>query len=648
MEQQQAWAPWAACNDTHVEYPGDRRIHDLFEEQARKQPEKTALIFNGRELSYAELNRRADLLAAHLRGLGAGPDAIAAISMERSLEMMVGLLAILKSGAAYLPLDPAFPAERLQFMLEDSGASMLLTESRLLGRFPLQPEHVVLVDSEPAGVQTEPRGSGAESHHLAYVMYTSGSTGKPKGVMVEHRNAVNFFTGMDRVLGPEPGVWLAVTSISFDISVLELFWTLTRGFTVVLQAESDRIGSGAEYSIDSQIMRHGVTHFQCTPSMARLLASSSGFLESLRGLRKLMLGGEALPAALVAQLRPHVAGDIFNLYGPTETTIWSGAYRVSGGERAVPIGRPIANTQFYILDETLQPVPAGELGELYIGGAGVARGYLNRPELTAEKFLANPFDSGRMYRTGDLVRYRPGGEVEFAGRVDNQVKILGFRIEPEEIEAALDRHPAVEAAAVVAQESASGEKKLAAYLVLRKEAAASVSELRAYLQQKLPPHMTPAAFTLLEGMPTTPNGKIDRKSLAARRASADDAAHPGKTRAELERLISGISREVLDLEDLGVEDRFFDVGATSLEIAEVAAKLGEALHRDIPLTDLFQYPTVAALALHLSGGGPQNAASRTDSQRGESRKRAMLRRAGTAHPNDGKTGHGAASAGGME
>jgi len=464
--------------------------------------------------------------------------------------------------------------------------------------------------------------------------------------MIEHRNVVNFFTGMDLVLGPEPGVWLAVTSISFDISVLELFWTLTRGFTVVLQAESDRIASGAESSIHAQIAKYRVTHFQCTPSMARLLASSPEFLESLRGLRKLMLGGEALTAGLVAQLRPYVSGgDLFNLYGPTETTIWSGAYRVQGGETVIPIGRPIANTQFYILDGNLEPVPAGELGELYIGGAGVARGYLNRPELTAGRFIPSPFDTGRIYRTGDLARFRPDGTVEFGGRVDNQVKILGFRIEPEEIEAVLGGHPAVDAAAVVAQETAAGEKKLAAYVVLRKAAGATVSEMRAYLQQKLPPHMIPASFAVLDSMPSTPNGKTDRQALAARRASAGGAhSAASRTRVELEQLISVISREILNLETFDTGERFFDLGATSLEIAEIATKLGEALQRDISLTDLFQYPTAGALALHLSLGAGQDTPERQDPGRGESRKKAMLRRSKNGHRNKRNTGMANAAA----
>jgi len=447
--------------------------------------------------------------------------------------------------------------------------------------------------------------------------------------MVEHRNAINFFVGMDRAIGAGPGVWLAVTSISFDISVLELFWTLTRGFTVIIQADEEKLASGGEYSLHAQIERYGVTHLQTTPSLVRLLASNAASFQAFRRLRKLIIGGETLPSALAARLRAQVPGDVYNLYGPTETTIWSAAYRVGGGETVVPIGRPLANTQLYILDAYLRPVPFGATGELFIGGAGVVRGYLNRPELTKERFVPDPFSpdrSGCMYRTGDLARYKPNGDVEFLGRVDNQVKIFGFRIEPEEIEAALNQHPAVQAAAVVAREDIPGDKRLAAYVLLLDSNAVGMNELRVYLQQRLPAHMIPSSFAAVDLMPSTPNGKIDKKALLANRPRQGASRAAVKTRGEFERLISSIWREALKTKTVDIHDSFFDLGATSLIVAEVAATLSEELQIDLPLTDLFQYPTIDALAGYLSRNGDHDEvlAANAGFTAGQSRKAAML------------------------
>ncbi|MGH9613990.1 MAG: non-ribosomal peptide synthetase, partial [Bryobacteraceae bacterium] len=618
-------------NNTETAYPAERCIHEAFEEQADRSPDATAIIFKGRTLTYNKLDEKADQIAARLVEAGAGPDVIVGICIERSLEMMPCLLGILKAGAAYLPLDPAFPPERLRFMLEDSGALILLTERHLAERFREQAARIIIADPELGEADIESQKhvpSGVTSGNLAYVIYTSGSTGKPKGVMVEHRQVMNFFAGMDCVISPDPGVWLAVTSISFDISVLELFWTLAHGFTVIVQADDERLASGSEYSIEAQIERHGVTHLQTTPSMARLLAANPASFHSFRCLRKLIIGGEILPSALAAQLRRQVPGDVFNLYGPTETTIWSASYRVSGGEAIVPIGRPIANTQLYILDARLRPVPFGASGELFIGGAGVVRGYLNRPELTRERFAADPFGrdrSGSIYRTGDLARYKPNGDAEFLGRVDNQVKIFGFRIEPEEIEAVLSQHPAVQAAAVVPREDVPGEKRLAAYVLLRDSNAVGVNELRVYLQQRLPPHMVPSSFALVDAMPSTPNGKIDKKALLTYHSGHGASRAAVKTRGEFERLISGIWREALETEAVDIHDNFFDLGATSLMVAEVAASLSEALQIDLPLTDLFQYPTIDALAGYLSRHGAHHNGLAADVglTRGQSRKAAM-------------------------
>ena len=594
----------ARWNATYVEVPAGKCIHHLVEEQARRSPDAPAVISRGQALTYRELDEKAGRLARRLQRMGAGPEKIVAICADRSLEMMAGLQGILKSGAAYLPMDPSYPFERLQFVLEDSKAVLLLVPQKMRTQFGAAGARIVLIDSDGEDVPPESPGN-VQSRNLAYVIYTSGSTGKPKGVMVEHCNVINFFAGMDLILGDEPGVWLAVTSIAFDISVLELFWPLVRGGTVVIQSDADRLAPG-EYGIASQIRNCGITHLQCTPSLARLLALNRECLESMGSLKKLILGGEALSPALVGQLRRTVRGDILNLYGPTETTIWSAAYPVRGDEATIPIGRPIANTSLYVLDEELRNVPIGDPGELFIGGRGVARGYLGKPELTAERFPANPFrgdSSDRIYRTGDLARYRDDGNVEFLGRVDNQVKILGFRIEPEEIESVLGQHPCVSTAAVVAVDSSSGEKELIGYAVPKVPDSITVAELRIYLQRRLPAHMVPARLSILDALPTTPNGKTDRKTLAERSRSAGGETAQTVSSDGIERLIVKICSEILKTARVPTDRNFLDLGLMSLQVAELAARLGEALNREILLIDLFEHSTIRSLAAYLSTRG---------------------------------------------
>ncbi len=624
-----AWAQLERWNDTTSEYASEKCIHEFFEEQARRTPDNPAVSFQDQTLTYQELDRKSNQLARHLRSLGAAPDQIVAVSLERSVDMLVALLAILKSGAAYLPLDPAYPHERLEFMLQDSGALLLLTAEQLSAKFPEIQKPLVKIDSDWPPVEAnaaDSLGHTAASSNLAYVIYTSGSTGKPKGVMIEHRQVSNFFTAMDRVIGPEPGAWLAVTSISFDISVLELFWTLARGFHVVLQSESDKLVSQGDYSISAQIARHRVTHMQCTPSMARLLAAAPESRQALGRLQKLLVGGEAFPSSLAADLARATAGEIHNMYGPTETTIWSTTYRVSGNEDAMPIGRPIANTYVYVLDKNLKPLPIGAPGELCIGGAGVVRGYLHRPELTAERFPSNPFRGGeRVYRTGDLARFRPDGEIEFLGRIDNQIKISGFRVELEEIEAVLGRHPGVRAAAVITREDVPGELRLAAYVVAAEAQPSLAKELRIYLHQKLPPHMLPSSFAFLDSLPFTPNGKINRKALAALAPPPKESSGPAVTPAAMEQLIANIWKEILSVDEVSPTENIFDLGATSLTTIEAASRLREACRREIAVTELFQHPTIRALAAYLVD--PANSAPVSRSAgRALSRRSAMLRR----------------------
>ncbi|MDB6114914.1 MAG: non-ribosomal peptide synthetase [Lacunisphaera sp.] len=984
-ERQELLVDW---NATPAAYPRQSCVHELFEQQAARTPDAIALVFDDTEVTYAELNHRADQLAAQLREHGIGPDTLVGVCVERSIEMMTGLLAIQKAGGAYVPLDPAYPKERIAFMLQDSEAPVLLTQLSLLSKLPPHRAAVICVDAPPAPNGLHPAvahpKAATRPENLAYVLYTSGSTGNPKGVMVTHRNVVNFFTGMDGALGhtPDtpPGVWLAVTSISFDISVLELFWTLTRGFKVVILADeaklpgladarraatarraldfslfyfasedgtggdryrlllegakfadqhgfkavwtperhfhsfgglypnpsvvsaaiaavtehvqiragsvvsplhhpariaeewsvvdnlsrgrvglsfangwhdrdftlnpanfADRreimrknigtvrslwrgesvefpggrgnavpikiyprpiqqelpvwvtaagspetfklageLGAGVlthllgqelddlgrkikiyrearkaaghdegcvtialhtfvgedlaavkervrgplcryladsadllkglsqalypgaemknlakeemdalidysfnryfelcgllgtpatcrnilqklsalgideiacliDFGVDAdaaleslklvdgvraefqdqaaraaapartsrslieQLQRHGVTHLQCTPSFARLLAGSPETLEALQALRQLMVGGEALPVGLATQLASELPGAILNMYGPTETTIWSTTSRVTGEANptgAVDIGRPIANTQVYILDAHRQPLPIGVPGELWIGGDGVARGYWHRPDLTAEKFAPDPFLVGnRMYRTGDLVRYRPDGLIDFLGRVDHQVKLRGHRIELGEIEAALMQHSSVRQAVVVLRADTADDPRLVAYLVPAGDEEPAEKALRDFLKQKLPDHMVPATFVSLPQLPLTPNGKVDRKQLPApqgggRKAGAGFIA----PQAGVEQTIAAIWKDILHTDQIGVDDNFFDFGGHSLQVVQVQNRLREALNVDVPVLKLFQFPTVRTLAAFIgeqSTGTPE-------------------------------------------
>jgi natural product biosynthesis luciferase-like monooxygenase protein/non-ribosomal peptide synthase protein (TIGR01720 family) len=982
-ERQRVLVEW---NATASEFPRDRTVHELVEEQVERTPEATAVVFGGRSLTYAELNAQANRLAHHLRGLGVGPEVLVGVCLERGLEMVVGLLAVLKAGGAYVPLDPTYPRRRIAFMLEDSRASVLLTAHQIATDLTSRDIQLVRPDLDTAAIATEgsgPISSGVTADHAAYVIYTSGSTGTPKGVVVTHRNVVNFFSAMDDRLDHEqPGVWLAATSISFDISVLELFWTLARGFTVVLHGDVEgeksahgrtsmptqrhlqfslfyfasgeggsptdryrlllegarfgdergfcaiwtperhfhtfgglypnpslmgaalatttkrigiragscvaplhsairiaeewsvvdnlsggrvgisfasgwhpddfvlapdsfpnrrevmvrqidmvrrlwrgesvwmRNGSGKrvevrilphpvqselpvwitaagspdtfriagengcnllthllgqsmdelaerirvyreawqgagngpgsghvtlmlhsfvghsddevreqvrtpmkhylrssagliqraarafpalqgatpeepggftldELSADEMnavldfsferyfersgllgsrekclgiaeeviglgvdevaclidfvdatdlvlehlpmldevreqigrrsihpieqgapthpiirlIEEHGVTHLQCTPSMASVLLASPRAEDALASLRQLLVGGEAFPATLAQELRRAVTGSIVNMYGPTETTIWSSTFELDepgvSSTDTVPIGRPIGNTRLYILDARLQPVPLGVVGELFIGGDGVARGYLGRPEVDAERFIPDRFSGrrgDRLYRTGDLARHRDDGNVEYVGRMDSQVKLRGHRIELGEIERVVSAHPAVRDSTVVLRDGGTEHERLVAYVVSRAGSRVSAPELRSHLEDRLPRYMLPAAFVVLEALPLTPNGKVDRAALPApERATEPEVVYVGP-RTPTEEVLATAWADVLGLDRVGVEDNFFDLGGHSLVATRVVSRIRSALGIDVPLRALFEAPTVAALA----------------------------------------------------
>jgi amino acid adenylation domain-containing protein len=568
-------------------------LHALVEAQAARTPDDVALVFGDARVTYAELDARANRLAHHLRGLGAGPEARVGICLMRSAETVVAILAVLKAGAAYLPLDPAYPADRLAYMLEDSGAPMLVTQSSLRGLLPADGVRIVSVDEEAAAIAARPADrpeAGVDADNVAYVIYTSGSTGRPKGVVVTHGTAAAFLAGMDdRVGGPVPGTWLAVTRISFDIHVLELLWTLARGFRVVVQPEVDQVRAGE--SLAEQIRRHEVTHLQCTPVLAGMLIAESG-AESLRGLHRVLLGGEALTPALAAQITAVVPGGLVNLYGPTETTVWCTTHEVAADAGAtIPIGRPIANTRTYVLDDGLRSRAHGVPGELYVAGAGVTRGYLHRPALTAERFVPDPFSSrpgARMYRTGDLGRLRSDGALEFRGRVDFQVKVRGFRIELGEIEAVLLRHPSVADAVVLARQDEGGAR-LAAYVTGRDGAAPDVRELRDVVSRALPDYMVPAAFVVLDAIPVTPNGKVDRRALPEPHFAAQAEGYVAP-RTPTEEIVAGVWAELLGVDRVGARDGFFALGGHSLLGTRVVSRIRERLGVEVPLATLFEAP----------------------------------------------------------
>lgn len=598
-ERHQMLVTW---NDTRGEYP-PRLVVELIEDQAFQRPDEIAVSFEERQLSYGELSRKSNQLARHLHNLGVGPEVRVGVCIERSLDVVVGLLGILKAGGAYVPLDPAYPKDRLGWMLQDSGSAVLLTQSHLIDLLPELPVEVVCLDTDWDKIGREnPEIPAIEAalDNAAYLIYTSGSTGRPKGVQISHRALVNFLRSMQRQLElTDKDVMLAVTSLSFDIAALELYLPLTVG------ARLEVVG-GKTVSDSRQLRKwlaaSGATVMQATP-VTWLFLIGAGWLSG--DYMKILCGGEVLSRDLANQLVGRGAS-VWNLYGPTETTIWSTSYEVKPGDGPVSIGYPIDNTQVYLLDAYLQPVPVGTPGDLHIGGAGVARGYLNQPALTGEKFIPHHSSEeagARLYRVGDLAVYKPDGSIEFLGRVDDQVKIRGHRIELGEIESALVEHPWVRQAAVAANEISPGNKQLTAYVVLKLGRIASIDVLRNFLREKLPDYLIPSAFVTLNALPLTPNGKVDRRALAGAEGihfSAKTAYTPPQT--GMEQAIVEIWREALGLDKIGVNDNFFDLGGHSLLMSEVFNKLQQLMSRELSMIELFEHPTVRALAEYLSRG----------------------------------------------
>ncbi|MEJ0090102.1 MAG: amino acid adenylation domain-containing protein [Limisphaerales bacterium] len=595
-QRQQLLVEW---NDTASDYPRDRCVHELFEEQAERTPEATAVLFGDQQLTYRQLNEHANQLAHHLLLLGVKPDTLVGICLERSINMIVGLLGILKAGGAYVPLDPTYPHERLAFIFEDARPMVILTQNKLRNRFPC--DHVKIICLEAVNERIyhsgnqHTNGIRPQANHLAYVIYTSGSTGQPKGVAIEHLSAVNFIYWAKKVFSDaEMAGVLAATSICFDLSVFELFVTLSRGGKIILAENA--------LELPHLIAKDQITLINTVPSAIAELVKNNSIPVNVQVIN---LAGEPLTTALVDQIYAlgHIR-KVNDLYGPTETTTYSTFTIRQSGAKAT-IGRPIANTRCYVLDEGLAVVPVGVVGELHIGGDGLARGYLNRPELTAERFIADPFSpepGARLYKTGDLVRYLPDGNLEFLGRRDQQVKIRGFRIEPGEIEAVLAIHPKVRQAAVIAREDVPGNKALVAYLVVREEPAPTVTELRDFLLARLPDYMVPAAFVPLEKLPLTPNGKLDRNALPAPAQNRLGAAAPSVApQTPTQTALAKIWADLLGIPSPGIHDNFFALGGHSLLAVRMIFRIRETFKIGLPVRAIFEFPTLAKLARVVDG-----------------------------------------------
>jgi len=595
--------PLRTWNETATDYPRDNTVAELFEEVAVTHPNSTAVICDGRQLTYAELNVRANRLAHRLRRMGVGAETMVGCCIERSLELLVALAAILKAGGAYVPLDPLYPKDRLDFLLEDTGAPVMLTQRALVSTVLAGRETpFVCVDELDHTLQstddTNPPAVGGPAT-LAYVMYTSGSTGQPKGVMVENRAIVRLVRNTNYCHFGDDGVFLQFAPISFDASTLEIWGPLLNGGRLVVTPP--RASSLGE--LGKVIREQGVTTLWLTAGLFNLMVEQR--LEDLRHVRQLLAGGDVLSpwhVRMVLESLPHCR--LINGYGPTENTTFTCCHTMLPGERVpnpVPIGRPISNTQVYILDERLQPVPPGKTGELYASGDGVARGYLNNPDATAEKFVSNPFAleaDARMYRTGDLARWREDGVIEFLGRVDNQVKILGHRIEPGEIETVLRMHKDVKEICIVPHTEETGSKHLVAYYV-PSDPSSSPPDLREFLRRKLPQYMVPGLFVPMTSMPLSPNGKVDRAALPAPVFAPENESAAALPTTQLQQTIIDLWKRILHIDWAGIDDNFFDLGGDSLLLVAVHSNLQKVLQTEIAVTDLFEFATVRTLAKHL-------------------------------------------------
>jgi amino acid adenylation domain-containing protein len=590
-------------NATSTDYPRDTCVHELFEEQVRRTPDAVAVEFGEDRLTYRDLNRRGNQLAHHLISLGVRPDQLVGICVERSLEMIVGVLGILKAGAAYLPLDPEYPVDRFKYMLEDAGTTVVVTLERFKDRLPETETPAVLLDGDAellATQETQDPGSPCTADNLVYVMYTSGSTGKPKGTAIRHRSVVRLLFGVDYVELDDQQTILQLAPLAFDASTFEIWGALLHGGRLVVAPPGPLDFAQLERVVSS---RHVTTMWLTASLFNRVIETRP---EALVGVKQLLTGGEALSVHHVRMALDRLGTEtkLINGYGPTESTTFTCCYGVprdlSPDATSVPIGRPIGNTRVYVLDPHLQLVPVGVLGELYVGGDGLATGYWKRPELTAEQFIENPLSStpgDRLYRTGDVVRWLPTGDLEFLGRRDDQIKLRGYRIELAEIEAALREHASIADVVVVLRGATSAEKRLVAYIVPQEEQAPTTSDLRAHLQKSIPDYMVPSAFVALDRLPLNPNGKVDRKALPEPR---DERPEMEKEyvppRSATEAALVWIWCETLGVQRVGVHDNFFELGGHSLLATQLISRVRATFQLEVPLREVFQQPTVAGLA----------------------------------------------------
>lgn len=594
IEREQMLVTWNDTGSVNHDYAS---IHQFFEEQVIRMPDAVAVAYKNEQLTYDELNRRANQLAHYLRSLGVGPDVLVGICVERSLEMIVGILGVLKAGGAYIPLDPSYPAERLVFILANAAAPVLLTQQRLERNINSSTSKVVCLDADWAiiGQQSEANATCVvDSHNLAYVIYTSGSTGKPKGVLVEHASLCNLVEAQirDFEVGTDSRV-LQFVSFNFDVSVADIFMSLCAGATLYLVPLEAMVPGPALLDL---LRKHAITIARIPSSVLATLPS-----EGLPSLQTLICGGESWSSDIIT--RWGAGRRFFNEYGPTETTICATMAECFCDDQSPTIGRPLANVRVYVVDSELTPVPVGAAGELCIGGIGLARGYLQRPETTAEQFVPDPFsfeEGNRLYKTGDLVRYLPDGTIKFLGRIDQQVKVRGFRIELGEIETALSQHPHLRECIVTVREDKPGDKRLVAYIVLeeQKEHPISVtSSLRDFLKEQLPEYMVPSAFVQLDALPLSSNGKVDRRALPALETTRPELTEEYKPpQTNIEQSIASVWREILQLEKVGLQDNFFELGGHSLSMVQVHRRLRDLVNADLTLVDLFKYPTIRALA----------------------------------------------------
>ncbi|HWM25444.1 MAG TPA: non-ribosomal peptide synthetase [Chthoniobacterales bacterium] len=592
-------------NATARDYP-QRNIAELFEAEAQRRPDAVAVVFGPDQIIFSELNRRANRLGRHLQARGVVPDTPIGLYLERSIEMIVALLAILKAGGAYVALDPTYRPERLALMLENADVPLLLTEKRLKDGLPDYKGTLVFVDEQPAAIDrqsSENFSSGAGIDHLAYLSYTSGSTGVPKGVAIPHRGVVRLVKSGGFAEMGEGEVFLQMAPVGFDASTFEIWGALLNGGRLVVMPP----GTPSLEELGLALRQNSVTTLWLTAGLFHLMVDER--LDDLRGLRQLLAGGDVLSPEHVRRAVEALPDcKIINGYGPTENTTFTCCHtidRADAGQGAIPLGRPIGNTTVYILDEAMEPVPVGATGEMYLGGDGLAREYWRQPELTAASFLPDPFSKtpgARLYKSGDLGRWRTDGVIEFAGRRDDQVKVSGYRIELGEIETALRQHEKVRDAAVAVRERRAGSREFVAYVIPAARPEPSADELREFLRRTLPDAAIPVDYVFVEVFPLTSNGKVDRSALSdLGRPSARTSAPP---QTNLERTISALWREVIGHPDeIGVNENFFDLGGSSLRVIEVHARIERAVHRSFPLTALFQYPTIQTLSAFLDSEG---------------------------------------------